>query len=658
MVAGVVAFWLLLGIAALRGGSDRAGQAGLIFPAGALGGLALAVIGFLGLGAPAETAVLALGLPDLPFHLRLDALSAFFLLLLGAASAGVSLHAGGYFQRGGGGDIRLLGLQYHLFLASMVTVLVADDAYLFMVAWESMALCSYFLVTTDHRIAEIRSAGLLYLVVAHLGAIALLLCFGVLRGEAGDFTFAAMRGAVPAGGWAAAAFLLALAGFGAKAGFVPLHAWLPEAHPAAPSPVSALMSGVMLKTALYGLLRVGFDLLQAPAPWWGTTQLALGLATALFGALFAAVQTDMKRLLAYSSIENMGILLAGSGLALLARAYHMDALALLALTATLFHALNHALYKSLLFLATGSVMHATHQRGLGHLGGLIRSMPVVAALALVGALASAGLPPLNGFASEWLLLQAFLQTPGLPDGYLNMLVPVATAALALAVALAGYVMVKFFGVVFLGRPREAHLHEARDPGLAERLGMGWLALWCVVLGVAPVLAAAPLRTLVAALLGQRAAATPLDAIYLVALSPQRASYAPALFLGGIAGTCLLCVLLVRRLYGARTRRGPAWDCGFPDQDARMQDSAEGFSQPVKQVFAPVFRIEREAPSPFDAHPAYRSRVSDHLWALCYQPVIDLNAWAARQAGRLQHGRVAGYLGYSFATLLALLLLLQ
>ena len=264
--------------------------------------------------------------------------------------------------------------------------------------------------------------------------IGILLAFGVMHGAGGDYTFDAMRASEPGVFWASAAFLLALVGFGAKAGLLPLHVWLPEAHPAAPSPVSALMSAVMLKTAIYGLLRVSFDLLSYPVWWWGVAALVVGLLTALYGVMFAAVQTDMKRLLAYSSIENIGVIAAGLGLALVFRAYGNPHLAALALVATLYHCLNHACFKSLLFLGTGSVLHATHERSLGKLGGLIRSMPWVAGLTLVGALAIAGLPPLNGFVSEWLLLQAFLFAPGLPNPYLNMLVPLGSAALVLAAA--------------------------------------------------------------------------------------------------------------------------------------------------------------------------------------------------------------------------------
>ena len=406
--------WLAIAVLGLVAPRSLRFVARVLFPLGAALGAALAGVALGAIAAPPHIYVAPLGLPDLPFHFRMDALSAFFLLLLGAVSAGVSVFAAGYMRPGEGTAPGLQCLWYHLFLASMAFVLVADDAYAFMVAWESMALSSFFLVTSDHRQAEIRRAGYLYLLIAHVGAIAILLCFGVLQGGTHDYTFGAMRAVELAPAWATVAFLLALFGFGAKAGILPLHVWLPEAHPAAPSPVSALMSAVMLKTAIYGMLRVTFDLLHTQIWWWGVVALAIGLATALFGVVFSAVQNDMKRLLAYSSIENIGFIVVGFGLTVTFAGYGMRALAALALTATLYHCLNHAYFKSLLFLATGSVLHATRERALGKLGGLIHRMPWVAWLALVGALATAGLPPLNGFVSEWLLLQAFLFTPELP----------------------------------------------------------------------------------------------------------------------------------------------------------------------------------------------------------------------------------------------------
>src|SRR5512135_1157249 len=466
VVGWLVQFWIVLGAAGLA--SQRAPQliSNVIFPLSALTSLLIAATGLYALAATPGIMVLPLGLPDLPFHLRLDPLSAFFLILLGGASLGVSLFSAGYFKSMAGATLGLLCLEYHLFLAGMALVLLADDAYMFMVAWETMALSSYFLVTTDHSIPEIRKAGYLYLLVAHVGAIAILLSFGVMQGGhgIGAYTFDAMRAAQLTPFWSSVAFLLALLGFGAKAGMLPLHMWLPEAHPAAPSPVSALMSGVMLKTAIYGILRVTFDLLGTQLWWWGVVALALGLLTAVFGVMFAAVQGDMKRLLAYSSIENIGLLLVGIGLTIVFHVYGKAALAALALAATLYHSLNHAMFKSLLFVGTGSILHSTGERNMGRLGGLIRRMPWAAVLMLVGVLAIAGLPPLNGFVSEWLLLQAFLLTPVLPLPYLNMMIPLGAAALALAAALAAYAMVKFYGVIFLGQHREAKLSEAHDAG--------------------------------------------------------------------------------------------------------------------------------------------------------------------------------------------------
>ncbi|MBX9812492.1 MAG: hydrogenase 4 subunit B [Burkholderiales bacterium] len=660
IVVGVVLYWIGIGLAGLVRPLSLRFISRVLFPLGAMGGLVLMAAALLGIPAAPATRVLPLGLPDLPFHIRLDALSAFFIGLLGVAVVGISLFSTGYFRRGQGTAPGLLCLQYHLFLAAMVTVLLADDAYLFMVAWETMAITSYFLVTSSHKIPEIRSAGFLYLLIAHIGAIAILLCFGVLQGGRGDYTFAAMRESELSAFWSSAAFMLALFGFGAKAGILPLHVWLPEAHPAAPSPISALMSGVMLKTAIYGMLRVTFDLLQTQLWWWGALALALGLLTAVFGVMFAAVQTDMKRLLAYSSIENIGVILAGIGLTIIFHAYGNPHLAALSLVATLYHSLNHACFKSLLFLATGSVLHATHERSLGKLGGLIRNMPWVAVTALIGSLAIAGLPPLNGFVSEWLLLQAFLFSPGLANPYLNMLVPVAAAALVLAAALSGYVMVKFYGVIFLGQYREARLAEARDEGPWARAGLVWLSAACVLLGVLPVgvilLLDHVTLPLVNFAIGTSAART--GWLLIAPVSPERASYGPLLFLLGITGTVLLTFALVRRLYHGRVRRGDAWDCGFPAQNARMQDTAEGFGQPIKQIFEPFFRIRRHLPSPFDAQPFYSATSEDRLWYWLYLPVARLNERLAAWIGILQHGRIYLYLLYSFVTLLALLMFVR
>ncbi len=657
VACGVVLLWMLLGLVGLVLQNAPRYITTIIFPVGAIASLAVAASGLWVLGDVANVAVLPLGLPDLPFHLRLDALSGFFLILLGIASCGVSIYSSGYFRHMDGKTLGLLCFEYHLFLAGMVLVMLADDAYMFMVAWEVMALSSYFLVTTDHAIPDIRKAGFLYLLIAHVGAIAILLSFGVMQGGHGvsAYTFDTMRTAQMTPFWASVAFLLALFGFGAKAGVLPMHVWLPEAHPAAPSPVSALMSGVMLKTAIYGILRVTFDLLPTQLWWWGALALTLGLATAVFGVMFAAVQGDMKRLLAYSSIENIGLLLVGIGLTLIFHAYHNDALAALALAATLYHSLNHACFKSLLFVGTGSILHATGERNMGRLGGLIHAMPWTSVLMLVGVLAIAGMPPLNGFVSEWLLLQAFLLSPGLPNSYINMLVPVAAAVIALAAALAAYVMVKFYGVIFLGQRRESALEHAHDAGTMERAGMLWLAFACVGLGLAPVFILGQIDHVSQMLLGTQLGNSGGDWLFLTPVDTDRASYSPVYFLLAVATVMLLTTLLVRRLYHGRLRRGSAWDCGYPAQNARMQDTAEGFGQPIRRIFEPFFKIESELPSPFDVHPKYQGRTEDRLWFLLYMPIKQLTQMLSGWASLLQHGRIHLYLTYTFVTLIVLLI---
>jgi formate hydrogenlyase subunit 3/multisubunit Na+/H+ antiporter MnhD subunit len=650
----LLAAWALIGIAGLVRPANLRFVKQVLFPLGAVVGAALAAVALASLALPAEQQLLVIGLPDLPFHLRRDALSSLFLFLLGAASAGISIFSAGYFRAGEGTAPGLQCLQYHLFLVSMGLVLLADDAYAFMVAWESMALSSYFLVTAQHRIPDIRRAGFLYLLMAHVGAISILLSFGVMQGGSWLFTFDAMRDAALAPAWASVAFLLALFGFGAKAGVVPLHVWLPEAHPAAPSPVSALMSGVMLKTAVYGVLRITFDLLGDPLWWWGLLPLALGLLTAIYGVIFAAAQTDMKRLLAFSSIENVGILFTAFGLAIVFRGVGMPALAALALIAMLYHAVNHAFMKSLLFIGTGSVLHATGERNLGKLGGLMRRMPWVAWLTLIGALAIAGLPPLNGFVSEWLLLQAFLSSHEVAKPFLNMLLPLGAAVVALAAALAAYVMVKFFGVIFLGQPREPALQQAHDAGWFERLGFIWLALGCVVLGLLPtqvieLLRPVPLQLGIAQTIPQTSSWW-----YLFPVAGRQASYAPALFLLIIAATIAITVLCVALFYHRRARRSAAWDCGFARLDGRMQDTAEGFGQPIRHIFQPFFSMVRELPTPFDLAPRYRVEVNDRIWSAGYLPLARAVQRAAKAVAWLQQGRIATYLLYSFATLLIML----
>ncbi|MBI5188845.1 MAG: hydrogenase 4 subunit B, partial [Nitrospirae bacterium] len=350
-----------------------------------------------------EPVTLSIGLPDLPFHLRLDPLSGFFLVVIGLLSLFVSIYSTGYCKGYiGKRSVTHLVIFYCLFIAGMFLVVLSDDAFIFLISWEFMAASSYFLVMFEDERIENRRAAFLYLVIAHIGAIAILLSFGVMAGLAtgfenfGGYTFDAMRQTEFPLKWATIAFLLAFLGFGAKAGVIPLHVWLPEAHPVAPSNVSALMSGVLLKTAIYGIVRVTFDLIGDFPWWWGAVVLIFGLISAVGGVLYALMQHDLKRLLAYHSVENIGIILIGIGLAMTFTSFHIPVLAALALTAGLYHTLNHAMFKGLLFMGAGAVLHATHERNMEEMGGLIHKMPWTAALFLIGCISISALPPFNG----------------------------------------------------------------------------------------------------------------------------------------------------------------------------------------------------------------------------------------------------------------------
>jgi hydrogenase-4 component B len=657
--------WLAIAAASLLPARNAAFARRFAFPAGALVGIALAALGLQSVWLPAQSLILPLGLPDLPFHLRIDSLSGFFLMLLGSVSAGISVYAAGYFREEPSGRLALIGLQYHVFLASMAFVLLADDAYFFMIAWETMALSSYFLVITDHKQAAIRAAGFLYLLIAHLGALAVLLCFGVLHGGRGDYSFDALRAAQLQPAWATVAFLLAFFGFGAKAGILPLHAWLPEAHPAAPSPVSALMSGIMIKTAIYGMVRVIFDLIGKLRWEWGMVVLTVGAATTLFGVLYALMQHDLKRLLAYHSVENIGIILLGLGMSMVFIGFGHGAAGALGLVAALYHTLNHAVFKGLLFLGAGSILRSTGLRNLNDMGGLIHAMPKTAFYFLIGALAISALPPLNGFVSEWLTFQTALQATLLQNGIVRSLLPLFAATLALAGALTAMCFVKVYGIAFLGKPREhAHrspLPHAGDAGNMERYGMAWLAAGCLLLGLFPTSFLLILNRVGVALTRHglsEQALTGSGWLWLVPTAPEQASYSPLIFLMVIVAVTLLAFVLVRRFYHGRVRFADPWDCGYPEQTSRMQDTADAFGQPIRHVFGPLYRMDRRLPGPEDAAPRYVLKIEDRHWYWLYLPVARAAEFVSSKIALLQQGRISIYLLYSFITLIALLVFVR
>src|SRR5437762_669930 len=516
--------------------------------------LVVALTQLLSAGSTASSLRLPLGLPWIGAHFRIDALAAFFLAVVNLGGASASLFAIGYgkHEKAPG---RVLPF-YAAFLAGMNLVVLADDAFTFLVSWEFMSLSSWALVMAHHRDPENRRAGYIYIMMASFGTICLLLAFGLLAGGSGGYTFAEMRATTAT--LPGLVLILVLFGAGSKAGLVPLHVWLPLAHPAAPSQVSALMSGVMTKVAVYGSIRVMFDLLGAPAWWWGMLVLVLGGITAVMGVLYALMQHDLKRLLAYHTVENIGIIYIGLGLALAFRANGMALPAALAATAALFHVFNHSVFKSLLFFGAGAVLNATGERDMEKLGGLIHRMPHTAFAFLIGCVAISALPPLNGFVSEWLTFQAILLSPELPQWGLEFAVPAVGAMLALSAALAAACFVKAFGVSFLGRPRTSVAAGAQEVDRWSLAAMFIVAALCLVVRIIPGPVIDALAPVVSGLVAGRMPVQSADPwLSIVPIAESRSSYNGLLVFAFITFSTLAAVRIIHRFASHAVRRVPA-----------------------------------------------------------------------------------------------------
>jgi len=658
---GVAALLALAPIAIFLGAGPRATNivygASLIITAG------LGVNALLGLfDHPATTSgvTLPLGLPWLGAHLRIDALAAFFLVVVNLGGAMASLFALGY-GRHEESPQRVLPF-YPAYLAAMNLVVLAADAFTFLVSWEFMSLTSWALVIAHHRDRENLRAGYVYLLMASFGTLALLLAFGLLAGPDGNYAFDAIRATHASAGLAALVLILAVVGAGSKAGVVPLHAWLPLAHPAAPSHVSALMSGVMTKVAVYGFVRIVFDLLGPPDWWWSMVVLAVGGITAVMGVLYALMQHDLKRLLAYHTVENIGIIYIGLGLALAFKANGMAVAAALALTAGLFHVFNHSVFKSLLFFGAGSVLNATGERDMEHLGGLIHRMPQTAFVFLVGCVAISALPPLNGFVSEWLTFQAILLSPQLPSWGLKFLVPAVGALLALSAALAAACFVKAFGVSFLGRPRTPAAANARETDSNSLAAMYFLAALCLVAGVLPGLFIDALAPVANVLVGTSMPhQSGLAWLTIVPIAESRSSYNGLLVFIFVVLSGSAAVFAIHRLASDRLRRAAAWDCGYPDPSPATQYTASSFAQPIRRVYGTSVFHAREigAMPPPGATSAARLTVElrDLIWDFAYAPVAGFIGYAADRLNVLQFLTIRRYLTLVFTALVLLLLVL-
>lgn len=608
---------------------------------------------------------IALGLPWLPWHVRFDGLSGFFFLIIGIAVGAVSLYGPGYVHAYDDSKhpFAVLGLFTGLFVSGMLLVLLADDAFFFMIAWELMSVASYFLVVFQHENPANRRAAFLYLLMAEVGALAIILAFGVLASFADGFTFDALRNVTLSTNWAGIAFVLALLGFGMKAGLVPVHVWLPEAHPVAPSHVSALMSGVMLKVALYGLIRFCYDLLGDLQWQWGVTLVIVGTVSALGGILYAMMQVNLKRLLAYSSVENIGMIAMVLGLSVIFKATGHLQLAALGLLAALFHAFNHALFKNLLFLGAGMIQHRTRELNIDMMGGLIRRMPHTSKLFLVGCMSISSLPLFNGFVSEWLAFQTALQVSVLDNGVLRSLIPVAAASLALTAALAAACFVKVFGLMFLGKSRSRHsdkAHEVKDKGMLA--GPSLLAGLCFLIGIFPGLVISLINRVAGQLLGQTLPNNDaLGWLWLAPVSTKQASYSPLLVLIGALIAGCICFWYLRRNPATLMRRAEPWDCGFGGLTPRMQYSSHAFTMPLRRIFAKVWLIDEQIDKDLQgaqnqevAGIRYQLQIQDHSWPTVYQPIAQGVGRMAKQIGRIQTGNIRVYLGYSFVTLLFML----
>jgi formate hydrogenlyase subunit 3/multisubunit Na+/H+ antiporter MnhD subunit len=602
---------------------------------------------------------LPLGLPSIGVTLRLDALSAYFGLIVNIGVVAAAVYGLGFDRKELSGRVEPF---FPAFAAAMNLVLLADDAFSFLFCWELMSLTSWALVVSRHQDADCRKAGHIYLIMALIGTMALLFAFGGMAGAAGGYAFDMIRSHHLDTLGSGLVLAAALVGTGSKAGLMPLHAWLPLAHPVAPSHVSALMSGVMTKVAVYAIVRIVFDLLGEPVWWWSVPFIAIGAATAVGGLLYAILDEELKRVLAFSTVENIGIIFVGIGLALAFKTTNLPAAAAVAMAGALLHAINHSWFKSLLFLGAGAVLHATGRKDFDGLGGLIHRMPQTTFYFLVGALAISALPPLNGFVSEWLLFQSVLAGPQMPEPVLRFLSPAVGALLALAAGLAAACFVRVFGIVFLSRPRSLAAANAVEAPAVQRGAMALLATLCIMgglFGSVMVSAIAPLLTKLIGveLPGAAAGPTPFS---LAPFGPVRSIYDAPIIALFVAISASLTALFVHWISNRRVRRGPAWDCGYPEPSPAAQYSASSFSQPLRRVYGRISfgAVETvDMPAPGDMRPAILAvHLKDYIWRWLYAlPAAGIGAIAG-YLNFLQFLTIRRYLVLMFSALIMLLLI--
>lgn len=619
-----------------------------LFIAGILAGLSVAGAGLW------QAIRVAIELPRVaafPVSLTIDRLSALFLFLICSVSLPVAIYSTSYVAHHyEAAKARWMWAFMSLFVLSMGVVVTASTGFAFLVGWELMTLISAGLILLEGDSEDGVRNVFIYLLMMHVGAAAVVAAFFLYWPFANGLDFAAIRSAAASlsGSARAGLFLLAFVGFGTKAGIIPFHLWLPRAHPIAPSPVSALMSGVMLKTAIYGFVRFSFDFLGGGPAWWGYLVLVAGAITGVLGILFALQENDLKRMLAYSSIENIGIIYLGLGTSLLFLTHKSPEWAALALLAALMHSLNHAFFKSLMFLGAGAISHSAHQLAQDALGGLQKRLPITGTAVLIGCCSIAGLPLFNGFVGEWLLFRSFLAGANVADAQAQIVLPLLVGILGLVGALSLVCFAKTYGVVFLGRPRTTQAENAHEAPLAMRGALVGLAAVCFGVGVVPAALLVPVSQVVNTLAGEFPPGAEMQFFVVM----------PAI------GAGMMCVILLARLPNRSLRMTPTWGCGLPALTDRMQYTATAFSKPLRMVFVRVYKPDRKiAVLPADQPYApvavsYHSVRTTSFEKSLYGPVVERVVGLAQWLRVLQSGNIQLYLLYIFLTLVGLLMFLR